>query len=172
MPAQLALWTGYVTAIASADHRSFVMPVCGEAFALMGYPAPFRRRTLRRVARAAQDGGVADVERRTAGCERGDVIDGQVGGRVGGTLIARAPVAVLATPGTEHAGAEVLPGPRAVQGVVPAAVGLAGVLAAAATSAAGDDAADRAQLHPRIVDGQPAVVYSPYGMLWTMSETR
>jgi hypothetical protein len=76
------------------------------------------------------------------------VIDGQVGSRVGGTLIARAPVAMLAPPGAEHAGAETLPGPRAVQGVVPAAVGLAGMLGTAAPSAAGDDTTDRAQLHP------------------------
>ncbi len=92
----------------------------------MGYPAPVGRRTLRRVARAAQHRGVGDVERRTASGERDDVIDGQVGGWVGGALVARAPVAVLATPGAEHAGAEPLPGPRAVQGVVPAAVGLRG----------------------------------------------
>jgi hypothetical protein len=44
---------------------------------------------------------------------------------------------------------------------VPAAVGLSGVLGAAATSAAGDDTADRAQLHPRIVDGVGGVVYTP-----------
>ena len=68
---------------------------------------------------------------------------------------------MLATPGAEHAGAEPLPGPRAVEGVVPAAVGLAGVLRAAATSAAGDDTTDRAQLHPRIVGGVAGPVYSP-----------
>ena len=133
----------------------------GQARRPMGYPAPVGRRTLRRVARAAQHGGVGDVERRTASGERHDVIDGQVGGGVGGALVARAPVAVLATPGAEHAGAEPLPGPRAVQGVVPAAVGLPGVLGAAATRAAGDDTADRAQLHPRIVDGVAGAVYSP-----------
>jgi hypothetical protein len=60
---------------------------------------------------------------------------------------------VLATPGAEHAGTQSLPGPRAVQGVVPAAVGLAGVLGTAATRAAGDDTTDRAQLHPRIRRG-------------------
>ena len=97
-----------------------------DRVARMGYPAPVGRRTLRRVARAAQHGGVSDVERRTASGERGDVIDGQVGGGVGGTLVARTPVAVLAAPGTKDAGAEALPGPRAVQGVVPAAVGLLG----------------------------------------------
>lgn len=54
-----------------------------------------------------------------------NVIYGQVGGCVGAALVARGPVAALATPGAEHAGAESLPGPRAVEGVVPAAVGLA-----------------------------------------------
>jgi hypothetical protein len=44
---------------------------------------------------------------------------------------------------------------------VPAAIGLAGVLGAAATRAAGDDTADRAQLHPRIVGGDAGAVYSP-----------
>ena len=127
----------------------------------MGYPAPVGRRTLRRVARAAEHLRVGDVERRTASGERHDVIDGQVAGSVGRTLVARAPVAVLAAPSAEHAGAEPLPGPRAVQGVVPAAVGRAGVLGAATTSAAGDDTADRAQLHPRIVGAMAGAVYSP-----------
>jgi hypothetical protein len=88
------------------------------------------------------------------------VIDGQVGGWVSGPSVAGAPVAVLTTPGAKHAGAEVLPGPRAVQGVVPAPVGQAGVLGTAATSAAGDDTTDRAQLHPRIVGGLAGGVYS------------
>ena len=116
----------------------------------MGYPTPVGRRTLRRVARAAQHRVIADVERRTASGERDDVIDGQVRGRVGGALIARAPVAVLAAPCVEHARAKPLPGPRAVESVVPAATGLPGVLGAAATRAAGDDTADRAQLHARV----------------------
>jgi hypothetical protein len=80
---------------------------------------------------------------------------------MGGALVARAPVTVLIAPGAEHAGVESLPGPRAVESVVPAAVGLPGVLDAAATSAAGDDTTDRAQLHPRIVDGLAGGVYSP-----------
>ena len=42
-----------------------------------------------------------------------------------------------------------------------AAVGLAGVLGAAATRAAGEDTTDRAQLHQQIVRGQGGVVYSP-----------
>ena len=88
------------------------------------------------------------------------MINGEVSRPVGGALVARAPIAVLATPGAEDAGAESLPGPRAVQGVVPAAVGLAGVLRAATASAAGNDTADRAQLHPQIVDGAADAVYS------------
>ncbi len=131
-----------------------------EAPARKGYPAPVGRCTLRRVAGAAQHRGVRDVEWRTARGERDDVIDGQVGGSVSGSQVARAPVTVLTTPGAQHAGAEPLPGPRAVKGVVPAAVRLAGVLGAAATSAACDDTADRAQLHPRIVGGRGGAVYS------------
>jgi hypothetical protein len=41
----------------------------------MGYPTPVRRCTLGRVAGSAQHSGVGDVERRTAGGERHDVID-------------------------------------------------------------------------------------------------
>ena len=101
------------------------------------------------------------------------MIDGQIRGSVGGALVARAPVAVLTTPGPQHAGAQPLPGPRAVQGVVPAAAGLAGVLGAATASAAGDDATDRAQLHPRIVDGVAGAVYSPTVLrLWVWGWSR
>ena len=127
----------------------------------MGYPAPVGRRTLRRVAGAAQHRCVGDAERRTASGQGDDVVDGQVSRGVGGTLVARAPVATLTTPGAQHAGAETLPGPRAVEGVVSAAVGLPSVLGATATSAAGDDTTDRAQLHSRIVDGLAGGVYSP-----------
>ena len=91
------------------------------------YPTPVGRRALRRVARPTEHRAVGDVERGTASGERHDVIDGQVAGSVGIALVARAPVPVLATPGPEHAGAEALPGPRAVQGVVAAAVRLSGV---------------------------------------------
>jgi hypothetical protein len=134
--------------------------VSAEARPHVCYPAPVRRRTLRRVAGAAQHGGVADGEWRTASGERDDVINGQTGGSVGGAAVARAPVPVLTTPAPQDAGAEPLPGPRAVQGVVPAAVGLSSVLGAAATSAAGDDTTDRAQLHPRMVGGVADAVYS------------
>ena len=90
----------------------------------MGYPTPtsVRRRTLRRVARSTEHGGVGDVERRTTSGQRDDVIDGKVSRLMGGALVARTPLAVLTTPGAEHAGAESLPGASAVGGVVPAAV--------------------------------------------------
>ena len=128
--------------------------------------------TLRRVARAAQHSGIADIERRTAGRERDHVVDGQVGGRVSAPAVARTPAAVLATPGAQHAGAEPLPGSRAVQGVVPAAVGPPGVLRAAATRAAGDDTTDRAQLHPRILDWVAGEVYSLVVLhLWGQDES-
>jgi LuxR family maltose regulon positive regulatory protein len=96
----------------------------------MGYPAPVGRRALRGVAGAAQHRAVGDVERGAASGERDDVVDGQVRGLVGWTPVARPPVAVLTPPGTQHAGAETLPGPRAVQSVVPTPVGLPSVLSA------------------------------------------
>ena len=133
------------------------LAVGASALRRMGYPASVGRRTLGRVARPTEHRAIADVERRTASGERVDVIDGQVGGRVGGALVARAPVAVLATPGAEDAGAEPLPGARAVQGVVPATVGLPGVLCAATTRAARQDAADSAQLHGSARAGADAV---------------
>lgn len=74
------------------------------------------------------------------------MIGGQVDGRVGRTLIARAPIPVLATPCPEHSRAEALPGPGAVQGVVAAAVRLPGVLGAAAAGSAGGDTAYGAEL--------------------------
>jgi len=43
---------------------------------------------------------------------------------------------------------------------VPAAIGLPGVFSTAATRAASDDTADRAQLHLRIVGGVAGAVYS------------
>ena len=121
----------------------------------MGYPTPVpaylgtdqRAGALRRVAGPTEHGAVGDIERRTASGEREDVINGQVAGAMGAALVAGAPVTVQPSPGAEHARAEVLPGSGAVRGVVPAAVGLPGVVSAAATRAAGDDATDRAQLH-------------------------
>ncbi len=104
------------------------------------------RSALRRVARSTQDRGGGDVEGRTASGERHDVIDGQIACGVGVALVTRAPILVLATPDAEHAGAEPLPCPRAVQGVVPAAVRLAGVLSATASGPARDDTTDRAEL--------------------------
>ena len=104
-------------------------------------------RTLGRVARPAEHGAVADVERRTASGERHDVIDGQVARGVGVTVVGRAPVAVHAAPGAEHPLTQVLPLAGAVQRVVPAAVRLPSVLSAAAAGAARDDPADSAELH-------------------------
>ena len=126
-----------------------------------GYPAPAGRSALGGVARAAQHRRVRDVEGRTARGERDHVVDGQVRCPVDGAAVARAPVAALAAPGAQHAGAQALPGPRLVQGAVPARAGLPRVRGAAAARAAGDDAADRAQPHPRIVGGKGGAVYSP-----------
>jgi len=112
----------------------------------MGYPAPGRR-TLRRVARPTEHRAVGDVEWSTADRERDYVIDGEIARGMGGTLVARAPVAVLATPGAEDAGAETSPGPRAVLGVVAAAVGRSCVGRAATAQPAGRNAAHRAELH-------------------------
>ena len=89
------------------------------------------------------------------------MVDGQVTRSVGGAAVARTPVAVLTAPGSQHPGAEPLPGARAVDRAVPARAGPPRVRRAAATRAAGDDTADRAQLHPDIVRGAVASVYSP-----------
>jgi hypothetical protein len=64
-----------------------------------------------------------------------------------GRAEARAPVAVLATPCAKDSGTQALPCPRAVQGVVAAAVRLPGVRGAATARVARDDTADGAQLH-------------------------
>lgn len=72
------------------------------------------------------------------------MIHGQVTRGVGRATVAGTPVAVLATPGAENSGAESLPGRRAVEGVVAAAVRLPGVLGAATTGPARVDTADRA----------------------------
>jgi hypothetical protein len=55
---------------------------------------------------------------------------------VGGTLVPRAPVAVLAAPSTQHPGAQTLPGARAIHGLVLTAVRLPGMTGTAATRAA------------------------------------
>jgi hypothetical protein len=86
------------------------------------------------------------------------VIDGQVAGRMGIALVAGAPVPVLATPGAEHAGAEALPLPGAVQGVVAATVRLARMLGAATAGSARSDTADGAELHGPARSGADTVV--------------
>jgi len=75
------------------------------------------------------------------------VIDGQGAREMTFTLVARAPVPVLATPRPENARAEALPLSGAVQGVVAAPVGLPSVDSAATPRTARHDATDRAQLH-------------------------
>jgi hypothetical protein len=75
------------------------------------------------------------------------VVDGQVARTMGVALVARTPVPTLATPGAEHAGAEPLPGPRAVQGVVTTAIERPCVDRAATTRLAGQNAASRTELH-------------------------
>ncbi len=149
-------WANVVVACIG-DHRDFSRnsaacvhmggAVWEQALAPMGYPTPVGRCALRRVARSAEHSAVADGERRTASGERYDVVDGQIACGVGGAPVLRAPVPMLATPSAEDAGAEPLPCPRAVQGVVTTAVGLASMLGAATTGSACGDAADRAQLH-------------------------
>jgi hypothetical protein len=126
--------------------RGAASAVVRERRTLVWGPPVAVSRALRRVAGAAEHRAVADVERRTACRERDDVIDGEVGGVVGWTAVAGAPIAMLATPCSEHSDAQALPGTRAVQGVVAAAVRLARVLGAAATRAAGDDTTERAEL--------------------------
>ncbi len=110
-------------------------------------PPVGRRRTLGRVARPAEHRAVGDVEGRATGCERHDVIDGQVTGWMGVTVVAGAPVAVLTAPGPQQSCTQTLPLAGAVQRVVAATVRLSSVRRAATAGPAGDDAAHRAELH-------------------------
>ena len=81
-------------------------------------PPSVGRRPLRRVARPAEHNlGVADVERRTAS-ERDDVVDRQITRPMGGTLVPRAPVPALATPGPGAHGRGDVARSCPVQGVV------------------------------------------------------
>ena len=105
------------------------------------------RRTLGRVAGPAEHRAVGDVEGRTTCREGHDVIDGQVDGGVGVALVSRAPVPVLSTPCPKDSGTQVLPGLRAVQSVVAAAVRLPSVRGTAAAGSARDDTADGAEFH-------------------------
>ncbi len=118
-------------------------------------------RPLRRVARPAEHGAVADVERRATGCERHDVIGGQVSCRVGVALVARAGVAVLPDMPGDHPLGQACPSRVGVDPVVGTDAREPCVLSAATARAAGDDTTDRADLHPRIVDGVGGPVYSP-----------
>lgn len=134
-------------------------PAVDRAFSLteapshMGYPTPVGRSPLLELHDRHSTAVLAMSNGAPPAASGTDVVDGQVRGSVGGALVARAPVAVHTTPGTQHADAEPLPGPRAVEGVVPATVGVSGVLGTSTIRAAGDHTTDRAQLHPRIVGG-------------------
>ena len=75
------------------------------------------------------------------------MINGEVAGRMSVAMVARTPVPMLTTPCPEHSRTEALPLPRAVQGVVAAAVRLPGMLGAATAGSARDDTADGAELH-------------------------
>jgi hypothetical protein len=121
-------------------------PACGDPRSAS--PAPFVE--LQERQRTAQ---LPNVEGCAARGERHDVIGGQVGSGVGGTLVARAPMAMFATPRPKHSGAEALPGPGAVQGVVAAAVRQPGMDEAPTTGSARDDAADGAELHAPASNG-------------------
>ena len=109
--------------------------------------------TLRRVAGAAEDGAVADVVWRAACGERNDMVGGQVAGRMGVALVARTPVPMLTTPCPEHSRTQALPLPRAVQGVVAAAVRLPRMLGAPTAGSARDDTANGAELHSPASNG-------------------
>jgi hypothetical protein len=75
------------------------------------------------------------------------MVDGQITRGVGGALVARAPLPVLTPPRPEDASTEPLPGSRAVQGVVAAAVRRSCVVGAATARSARQHAADGAELH-------------------------
>jgi hypothetical protein len=72
---------------------------------------------------------------------------------------------VLTTPGVEHASAQALPSPRAVQRVMTAPVGLARVPGAAAASAARQQAADGAELHALRLVTVPALTLVTLGCM-------
>ena len=75
--------------------------------------------------------------------------------------IARADVAVLADVAGDQPPGQASPSCIRMDVMVGTDARQARMLGAAATRAAGDDTADRAELHPRIVDLVAGVVYSP-----------
>jgi len=91
------------------------------------------------------------------------VIERQVTRRVRRMLgtIARADVAVLADVARDHPLGQAGPSCIRMDVMVGTDARQARMLAAASGRSAGDDTTDRAQLHPRIVDGVAGGVYSP-----------
>jgi len=91
------------------------------------------------------------------------VVERQVTRRVRRMLgtIARADVAVLADVARDHPLGQSSPSCIRVDVMVGTDARAARMLAAASSRSARDDTADRAQLHPRIVDGPGGAVYSP-----------
>src|SRR5450759_4475652 len=75
-----------------------------------------------------------------------------------GPPLAWAVVPVLTAMPGDHARAQALPRPGAVHGVVPAAVGLAGVVETPAPGAARDDTANGAELHAPASSGVSGAV--------------
>jgi hypothetical protein len=120
-------------------------------------------RSVGRVPRSAQHAGVGGIERRATVDECGDVVERQVTRwmrRMLGT-IARADVAVLADVAGDHPLGQACPSCIRMDVMVGTDARQASVLGTAAPRAAGDDTTDRAQLHPRIVDGLAGAVHSP-----------
>ena len=75
--------------------------------------------------------------------------------------IARADVAVLADVARDHPLGQAGPSCIRMDVMVGTEARQARMLSAASSRSAGDHAADRAELHPRIVDGLAGAVYSP-----------
>lgn len=129
----------------------------------VGPPRVHEARSVGRVPRAAQDASVGGVERCAAVHERHDVVERQVMRRVSRMVraIARADVAVLPDVPGDHPLREARPTRIRVDAVAGTDTRAARMLAAASRGSAGDHAADRAQLHPRMVDRLADAVYSP-----------
>jgi len=106
-------------------------------------------RSVGRVPRSAQHAGVGGIEWRATIDECGDVVERQVTRRMRRMLgaIARAHVAVLADVARDHPPRQASPSCIRVDVMVGTDARQARVLAAASSRSAGDDTADRAELH-------------------------
>jgi len=107
-------------------------------------------RTVGGVPRSAQHAGVGRVEWRATVDERGDVVEHQVARRMRRMLdtITRAYVAVLADVAGDHPLGQAGPSCIRMDVMVGTDARQARMLAAASSRSAGDDTADRAELHP------------------------